>query len=158
MLAAVGFVRLCLALLTRGSTRVPQMAARSFGASAASVTGRLVGEVRKLPERVWPMVRAHWSQPKSFLGMADHLAVLPRSSAEAEAAGGLGDIPLIVLSAGNSGPAKEREQADLALLSSNSRQVLGAQSGHWIHLDEPELVVAAIRELVEAHRKKSGAT
>ena len=29
------------------------------------------------------------------------------------------------------------------------RHVVAANSGHWIHLDEPELVVDAVRELIE---------
>jgi hypothetical protein len=38
----------------------------------------------------------------------------------------------------------------LLLLSRNSPLVVGEKSGHEIHLDQPELVVNAIRAVVEA--------
>jgi pimeloyl-ACP methyl ester carboxylesterase len=44
-------------------------------------------------------------------------------------------------------------QADLTRLSSRSRYVIAEHSGHTIHQDEPELVVASIRGLVEAGRR-----
>jgi len=44
-------------------------------------------------------------------------------------------------------------QADLTRLSSRSRHVIAEHSEHTIHQDEPELVVASIRGLVEAGRR-----
>ena len=43
-------------------------------------------------------------------------------------------------------------QARMRLLSQNSKQILVANSGHFIHLDRPDVVVAAIREIVTAVR------
>jgi pimeloyl-ACP methyl ester carboxylesterase len=40
-------------------------------------------------------------------------------------------------------------QADLARLSSNSTHIIARKSGHYIHRDEPELVIEAIRQVVE---------
>jgi len=34
------------------------------------------------------------------------------------------------------------------MLSSNSRQIVAEKSGHYLHYDQPELVVDAIRLLV----------
>ncbi len=81
----------------------------------------------------------------------------------------LGDIPLVVLSAGQSpisagrgisaGDVEQfmalapRLQADLAALSPRGKQVVAEQSGHYIQVDQPEAVVAAIREVVEAARR-----
>jgi pimeloyl-ACP methyl ester carboxylesterase len=80
----------------------------------------------------------------------------------------LGDLPLIVLTAGRTpaappgAPAEEWAklqaakrplQADLARLSRNSRHVIAEKSGHAIHRDEPELVIRSIREVVEAVRR-----
>jgi pimeloyl-ACP methyl ester carboxylesterase len=78
----------------------------------------------------------------------------------------LGDLLLIVLSAGKfealpeelisaeeqvQARAIEAElQADLVSLSSNGRQVIAEESGHHIQLEQPELVIEAIREVVEA--------
>ncbi len=43
-------------------------------------------------------------------------------------------------------------QEDLARLVPNARHIVASQSGHDIHQDQPELVIAAIREVVEAVR------
>ena len=54
-----------------------------------------------------------------------------------------------------------RLQKDLLTLSSNSTHVLAPDSGHFIQLEQPELVVEAIREMVSKKygvigSKKSG--
>lgn len=75
----------------------------------------------------------------------------------------LGDLPLIVLTRGlpDSLPIlSEQENAqydatwhelqrELVGLSSNGRQVIAQNSGHYIQLDEPNLVIEAVRELIE---------
>lgn len=80
----------------------------------------------------------------------------------------LGGTPLIVISAGKSdieadGVTKalllgdhERRQDDLTALSTNSKRVVAKNSGHHVQLDEPQLVIDAIHQVVEAirqHRK-----
>ena len=44
-------------------------------------------------------------------------------------------------------------QSELAGLSSDAKQIIAEQSGHHIQLDQPDLVIDAIREIVEAIRK-----
>ena len=51
ILARLGIVRACLALLTGGAPGVPRNFVRIFGPTAARTLERLVGEVRKLPAR-----------------------------------------------------------------------------------------------------------
>ena len=43
-------------------------------------------------------------------------------------------------------------QRKLVKLSSQSRQIIAEKSGHYIQLSEPELVVEAIRQVVDASR------
>jgi pimeloyl-ACP methyl ester carboxylesterase len=73
-----------------------------------------------------------------------------------------GDLPLVVLSRGT--PAhpgdsqwiedeRVKGQAALAQLSSRGRQVIAVGSGHHIQIEDPELVVSAIREVLSAVRK-----
>jgi len=77
----------------------------------------------------------------------------------------LGDIPLIVLTRTSGGYSdglnisvkqleeeRLRLQAELAKLSHNSKHIVARNSGHNIHLEAPELVVDAIREVVKAAR------
>jgi pimeloyl-ACP methyl ester carboxylesterase len=79
------------------------------------------------------------------------------------------DIPLIVLTAANARPnppgplaflapkweqIRQELQQDLVHRSALGKQIIATRSGHFIHHDEPELVVSAIREVMEATRKK----
>ena len=63
-----------------------------------------------------------------------------------------GDRPVIVLSRGRPGEDSTveqehvRNQAELLRLSRRSQQVVARRSGHEVSLDEPELVVSAIRD------------
>jgi pimeloyl-ACP methyl ester carboxylesterase len=78
------------------------------------------------------------------------------------------DIPLVVLTAANAKPdppgplaylapkyeeIRQELQQDLVHRSTRGRQIVATRSGHYIHRDEPELVVNAIREVIEATRQ-----
>lgn len=89
------------------------------------------------------MVQAHWCQPKSFIGMAAYLESLPASAIEAASFGRIPAIPVTILSAGNSTPAQLAERERIA-----TKHIIASHCGHWIHLDDPALVVEAIREAV----------
>lgn len=79
----------------------------------------------------------------------------------------LGNIPLIVLSRGFWEPlpgiseaenqqawqAWQVMQSDLVALSSNSKQVIAEKSGHNIHLQQPQLLIEAIRQIVQVTHK-----
>jgi pimeloyl-ACP methyl ester carboxylesterase len=153
LLARIGIVRVSLALMMAGGRRIPQWIARVTGGRGESVISRLVGEVRKMPPETWPMVRAHWCQPKNFQGMAAYLESLRTSSVEASA---LGDppasIPITILSASNATPAQLAEREEWAHRSPHGQHILARKSGHWIQLDEPQLVVQVIEEMVRLIR------
>jgi pimeloyl-ACP methyl ester carboxylesterase len=151
-LARIGVVRAALAVLMSGGRRVPKLIARVSGGRGESTISRLVGEVGKMPAETWPMVRAHWCLAKSFLGMAGYLEGLPVSAAEAAALGDPRALPVTVLSAANATSEQLEEREALARRSPHGRHSIAWKSGHWIQLDEPELVVQAIREMVEATR------
>ena len=82
----------------------------------------------------------------------------------------LPSMPLIVLThtqppdaatllSGLSAEASERlwseQQADLTTLLPNSRQILAEESGHYIQLDQPDLVIDAIDDVIENVRDAS---
>ena len=151
-LARLGLIRFCLARVARGSPRLAWTAASAFGTGATSAVQRIAGEIRKLPATALPNVRAFWSQPKSFLSLAQYVAGLPVSARQTAAMLSLGDLPLVVLSGDHHVPPYNDWQRDLAQLSSQARQLVVAESGHWIHLDRPEIATQAIREVVAAAR------
>jgi pimeloyl-ACP methyl ester carboxylesterase len=154
-LARLGVVRLSLVLLMTGgqlARRVPQWIAKLSSGRGESVISRLVGEVSKMPPETWPMVRAHWCQTKSFQGLGSYLESLPASAAEADALTLPGNLPVIVLSAANSTPQQLQERQAMAARSPHGRHSIAAKSGHWIQLDEPELVIEAVREMIRTLR------
>jgi pimeloyl-ACP methyl ester carboxylesterase len=148
LLARVGVVRGSLALLTGGAPGIPRAFVKMFGPAAARTVEHLVGEVRKLPPEVHPAVQALWCDPKCFRGMAEHLAALRETGAAAACVHTLRSIPLAVVTAGDQPPAVAAEHQQLARLSSRGRHVMAARSGHWIHLDRPDLVIDLVREVV----------
>src|SRR4030095_11570517 len=96
ILARLGVVRTCLELLTGGAPGVPRNFVRIFGPTAARTLERIVGEVRKLPADVHPVVQALWCQPKCFHAMADHLGALERDRSEIAASETARHIPVTV--------------------------------------------------------------
>jgi len=151
-LARVGIVRACLALLTGGAPGVPRNFVRIFGPTVALTLERLVGEVRKLPPEVHPLVQMLWCRPKCFRAMADHFDLLPELAATVAGVKTLGDISLVVVSSGDQPVEIVAGHRELAGLSSKGRHIVASRSGHWIQFDEPDLVVAAVRDLVGAWR------
>ena len=151
-LAHVGIPRVLLALLIGGAPAAPQRFTRLFGDTVAQTLGRLVGEVRKLPPATYPLMEAFWSEPKCYHAMADHLAALERDGAAIAQIIPPQEIPTIVISSGTQ-PAEHIEmQRMFADASRGGWHVVAAKSTHWVQLDEPELIVAAVRELVERGR------
>jgi pimeloyl-ACP methyl ester carboxylesterase len=152
LLARLGVVRACLALLTGGAPGVPRNVARLLGPAASRELEHLVGEVRKLPPDVHPLVQTLWCRPKCFRSMAEHLASLEEAAASVNAIAALPQVPLVVISSADQSAAVIDRHRQLARLSPKGRHVIAARSGHWIQFDEPELVVAIIRETVEGAR------
>jgi pimeloyl-ACP methyl ester carboxylesterase len=68
----------------------------------------------------------------------------------------LGSLPLTVLTRASSPwrgwPVWAQMQDELAALSSDSKHIQAERAGHYLHLDDPDLVVQAIRDLVRRCR------
>jgi pimeloyl-ACP methyl ester carboxylesterase len=152
LLARLGVVRACLALLTGGAPAAPRQFVKVFGPTAAATLERLVGEVRKLPPEVHPLVKAHWCQPKCFHAMADYLRAFERDRATMAALTPPRDVSVVVISSGKQPPEQLARHRALTAGSIGGRHIVAARSGHWIQFDEPELIVAAVRELVDRAR------
>ena len=139
VLARLGIVGGALGFLLSGNRLIPKIAARLGGGSGGTiVTDRLAGEIRKLPRELWPSIAFHWSQPKNFEGMAQHLEMLPESSKElAEMAAGIrAPVTLIVA-----------ERAVAGDVPPGWKLIRAEGSGHWVQLDRPDLVIDAVKEM-----------
>jgi pimeloyl-ACP methyl ester carboxylesterase len=151
LLAHLGVVRASLALLGGGAPAAPRQFARVFGPTVARTLERLVGEVRKLPPEVHPIVQAHWSQPKCFHAMADYLRTLAEEHATIAALRPPLGVALVVMSAASQPPEQITAHRQLAE-AAHGRHIVAAHSGHWVQFDEPEVIIQAVRALVEAAR------
>jgi len=144
-LARVGVVRGCLALLMGGRPGASRRLIKLLGPTTSRTLERIVGEVRKLPPEIYPVVQAMWCRPKCFAAMADHLRMMIEAGAAVAGIDSLDDVPLVVISSGDQPPSVVEAHHALAALSTRGRVVIAEKSGHWIPYDEPELILEAIR-------------
>ena len=122
-----------------------------------------------LPHDAYAQLQATVATTRVFETDVAELSAMEVSFAEVHALRitSFGNLPLIVLSAGREetiyslSDAENQQrweawqalQSELVALSSDSKQVIAEQSGHNIQLDQPDLVIDAIREMVDAIRK-----
>lgn len=148
LLAHVGVVRACLTLLTGGAPAAPKRFVKVFGPTAARTLERLVGEVRKLPQEVHPLVQAHWSQPKCFHAMADYIRAVEQERSAFTAAVPPTETPIAVISSRDQPPERIEAHHQLARSAEHGIHVVAQRSGHWVQFDEPDLIVRVIRDMV----------
>ena len=104
-------------------------------------------------------------------GVAE-LKAFPTSAAQAAATGTLGDMPLVVLSHDPDRPSSElppdlakptnevweKMQEELAHLSTRGTQIIAKNSAHYIQIDRPDIVIEAVRGVVEQTRQNKPAS
>lgn len=113
-----------------------------------------------------PILRAaecNWHSARE--GVAE-LKGFPESAAQTAATGPLGDMPLAVLSHDPDKPsadlpadlakptndAWEKMQEEMAHLSTRGTQAIAKNSSHYIQIDRPDVVIEAVRAVVEQAR------
>ena len=111
-------------------------------------------------------------RPSFIQAEADHQWQLERSAQEARSSGTLGRIPLTVISRDPSYyPSHDPQsmkasdahieavwselQQDQLKLSSDSRQIIALGAGHGIPWQRPDVVIEAVRAMVQSAREKS---
>jgi pimeloyl-ACP methyl ester carboxylesterase len=146
-IAQLGLARLAVTSLLCRSGRIADQLAGAAGEGGLHVLGRIKREVGKMPREVWPIVAAHWSRPGHYAGMRSHFAAVPDTVREMQGAEPIRGIPVLLLTPGKSLPLSEDR---LRKIGDTVTQVIASASAHWIHLDEPELVIQSIREMVLA--------
>jgi pimeloyl-ACP methyl ester carboxylesterase len=146
-IAHVGLARLAVTSLLCRSGRVAERLANAAGNGGKHVLGRVRGEVAKMPPEVWPIVAAHWSRPGYYAGMRSHVQAVPETVREMQAAEPIRGIPVLLLTPGKSTPLSEE---CLRRIGDNVQQIIAPESAHWIHLDQPQLVIDSIQEMIDA--------
>jgi pimeloyl-ACP methyl ester carboxylesterase len=154
LLAHIGVVRAALTALASGHKRIPSLIARISAGQSTSVISRLLGEIQRLPRELWPILRAHWSRPKCFRAMAEYLESLPESARIARTMPIPAEIPFIILSASNATEREMDERDSWVREHARGRHIRAEQGGHWLQLEQPDMVVEVIQELVGLARRE----
>ena len=115
-------------------------------------------EPDSLPPRVRNFAHAVRFRTSAYRAAVDELIHFDESAAEVRALRHSLSVPVVVLSAGVSEESKARVQVwnelqrSQANLSSGGCQVIARKSRHVIQIEEPDIVVNAIRQLVDQSR------
>jgi pimeloyl-ACP methyl ester carboxylesterase len=147
--ARFGLARLATTSQLCRSGKTSRLLSSAAGDGGVRVLDRIACEVGKMPPEVWPVVAAHWSAPAFYRGLRAHLRAVPETVREMLAAAPVEGIPIVLLTAGNAEPLTAEE---LRRIGPGARQIIAAESGHWVHLDQHELVLTCIRDMVEEVR------
>ena len=114
------------------------------------------GNPESRPSSVRALEKELFATTRSFRTMASELAVLRDSMNQlADDLPRLGQRPLVVLARGQRRKGMESlddTQERYTELSDNSEWQVVSEAGHSIHQDEPDVVVGAIRRVVESAR------
>lgn len=117
-----------------------------------------------LPEETLPAYFAFMARSEYYKTSVNEGLMFADTLDEVRRLDNLGDLPLVVLradvydeelaaypgvDAASYSAARRALQEDLATLSSNSRLLVADHSGHLVQLYQPELVVEAVRQVLE---------
>jgi pimeloyl-ACP methyl ester carboxylesterase len=144
LLARVGLTRLFMRSTLIRSGRIARLLCRLGGEPAQTLMDRMLCEVGKMPPEARPAVVANWSQPEFYRTLRAYLHSVPTSVVTMLSTAPV-TVPVTVLTPITATPLTE---AQLQRISSKARQVIAPASGHWVHLDQPELVLSAIRDML----------
>lgn len=150
------------------SSRMPDIPAnreRSFSSDRIMTTFD-VSSLKKYPPEARHTAGSLLTSMKSIMTQRREFLYFNQSGFQVSQGGRLPDVPLIVLTRGKRvwpddpyGNNLERiwqeMQIDLLSLTSDSWQVIAADSGHQIHLEQPDLVVESIQDLLGKICQKS---
>lgn len=133
------------------------------------------GQLPPMARRLGAVERATYLEagfgPQAFTTNLAELEACAESDRQVAATGTLGDLPLTVIrhgipdlfSAMRDKDAEDAERAwqemqrRLSLLSTRGQLMVAERSGHAIPIEDPEIVVRAVREMVEGCRHAGGA-
>jgi pimeloyl-ACP methyl ester carboxylesterase len=114
----------------------------------------ILAPIWKLPAATRRVLGQMWTQPKFFEALGSQIETICGSAEKVlhDAPADFGDVPMVVISAAGSGERRLTADAALARRSTRGRHILAADSGHWVPLDAPQVVIDAITTLVSEIR------
>jgi pimeloyl-ACP methyl ester carboxylesterase len=153
--ARFGVARVVSALGAVGLFRVLRaMATMTNSGSFSREDEGLFAPVWRLPDEPRKLLRRFWTTRAFFETLGNQIETISETAAETLAAkgNGFGDLPLVTISRTNPGDHRLRQQDALARMSTRGRHVIASNSGHWIPLDEPSIIIQAISDVVAEAR------
>ena len=114
-----------------------------------------MGELSKLPPPTVRLIRERWSNGKFFWTMARYIQSLPACAAEASCCDIPAHIPVTVISGAHQPAVRMAEHKAIAAHSLHGKHMVAANSAHWVHLDQPELIVEAYCEIAGKLKAKN---
>jgi pimeloyl-ACP methyl ester carboxylesterase len=124
-------------------------------------------ELRNCSGRSLQRVKRSFYQPQHWITMGRELWNLDRSGREVRQAQDLGDLPIVSIKAATffkrspwtfympiqaADKLREAMHEELLGLSTNCTQLIAKHSSHFVWVDEPEVILAAIRQLSQKWR------
>lgn len=156
VLSRLGVIRFVSFLLRAGVKPLAEPLVRLMSKGAPKGDGTSSSPLFwNLPSSERAMAPVFWVQPKFTETIASQLENLPRSAAQVAAADDLKEVPMTVISAANTPARRRTEHIATAQLSSCGKHLTATQSGHWVVMDEPDVVLQAIREMIKTVRNPS---
>ncbi|MFK7996874.1 MAG: alpha/beta fold hydrolase [Granulosicoccus sp.] len=118
-----------------------------------------------LPEALQRKIKAFSRMRKTYAALHSEMEFFRESANQVRSDRTVVSYPVTVVSRGldlyaldKSGEQKtaiwDELQKDLVALSSQSKRIIATQSGHHVHTDNPELIVKAITEILDADRSQ----
>lgn len=136
-------------------------ARESVGQANAGPRAKLPSDAQRM--RTWALGR--WQHVAAAVNPVEIEEIMQLRAARLGSIHLLGGLPLVVITRGlaeEQGPdaaaletQHRADHAALATMSSTGRQVIAAQSGHHVQLDQPELVATTIQEVLGKSQKSA---
>jgi pimeloyl-ACP methyl ester carboxylesterase len=153
--ARFGIARAVVALIDAGALTPARALTRVVSRGGFTRADEdILAPLWKLPEDTRRPLRRFWTEPKFFEALGSQIASICASAVEARDVGvdSMRDLPVVVIAAGNASERRRELHSALASHSRFGRLIVARESGHWVPLDEPQVVVAAVADLVAAVR------
>jgi pimeloyl-ACP methyl ester carboxylesterase len=148
--ARLGIARLVGVLVAGGAVGAARGLSHIVSRGALSPEDEgILAPVWKLPPEARRPLKQFWTDPKFFDALGSQIASIGVSAGETLAlAGGYGDLPFVTISSTDPGDHRMRQQEALARRSTRGRHIIASNSGHWIPLDQPDVVISAIEQVI----------
>jgi len=149
--ARTGLARAVAGLVHVGQLTLARSLAKAVSRGGLSRQDEaILAPIWKLPPDVRPALSQFWTKPQFFEALGSQIESICVSAAQVleATAGGFGDLPLITISSTDPGSYRLRQQDAIAALSIHGRHIVASNSGHWIPLDQPHVVIGAVKDVL----------